>query len=145
MAARIIVACGSGIATSQMVAKKIDRLLREKGVETVAMDLARCDMAEAVAQAFRFSKLVLATPTYNADVFPFMKDFINHLTERNYQNRTVAFIENGSWAPMAAKVMRKMLEASKNLTFAETTVTVKGALNDVSEAQLAALADELSK
>ena len=109
------------------------------------MDLARCDMAEAVAQAFRFSKLVLATPTYNADVFPFMKDFINHLTERNYQNRTVAFIENGSWAPMAAKVMRKMLEASKNLTFAETTVTVKGALNDVSEAQLAALADELSK
>ena len=119
--------------------------LRAKGVETVSMDLARCDMAEAVAQAFRFSKLVLATPTYNADVFPFMKDFINHLTERNYQNRTVAFIENGSWAPMAAKVMRKMLENSKALTFADTTVTVKGALNDASEAQIAALADELSK
>ena len=82
------------------------------------MDLARCDMAEAVAQAFRFSKLVLATPTYNADVFPFMKEFLHHLTERNYQNRTVAFIENGSWAPMAAKVMTKMLEGSKNLTYA---------------------------
>ena len=119
--------------------------LREKGVETVAMDLARCDMAEAVAQAFRFSKLVLATPTYNADVFPFMKEFIHHLTERNYQNRTVAFIENGSWAPMAAKVMTKMLEGSKNLTYAATTVTVRGALNAASEAQLAALADELSR
>ena len=102
-------------------------------------------MAEAVAQAFRFSKLVLATPTYNADVFPFMKEFIHHLTERNYQNRTVAFIENGSWAPMAAKVMTKMLEGSKNLTYAATTVTVRGALNAASEAQLAALADELSR
>ena len=122
-----------------------DEALREKGVETVAMDLARCDMAEAVAQAFRFSKLVLATPTYNADVFPFMKEFIHHLTERNYQNRTVAFIENGSWAPMAAKVMTKMLEGSKNLTYAATTVTVRGALNAASEAQLAALADELSR
>ena len=99
----------------------------------------------AVAQAFRFSKLVLATPTYNADVFPFMKEFIHHLTERNYQNRTVAFIENGSWAPMAAKVMTKMLEGSKNLTYAATTVTVRGALNAASEAQLAALADELSR
>ena len=102
-------------------------------------------LAEAVAQAFRFSKLVLATPTYNADVFPFMKEFIHHLTERNYQNRTVAFIENGSWAPMAAKVMTKMLEGSKNLTYATTTVTVRGALNAASEAQLAALADELSR
>ena len=102
-------------------------------------------LAEAVAQAFRFSKLVLATPTYNADVFPFMKEFIHHLTERNYQNRTVAFIENGSWAPMAAKVMTKMLEGSKNLTYAATTVTVRGTLNAASEAQLAALADELSR
>ena len=99
----------------------------------------------AEAQAFRFSKLVLATPTYNADVFPFMKEFIHHLTERNYQNRTVAFIENGSWAPMAAKVMTKMLEGSKNLTYAATTVTVRGTLNAASEAQLAALADELSR
>ena len=102
-------------------------------------------LAEAVAQAFRFSKLVLATPTYNADVFPFMKEFIHHLTERNYQNRTVAFIENGSWAPMAAKVMTKMLEGSKNLTYAATTVTVRGVLNAASEAQIAALADELSE
>ena len=141
----VLVAYNSIYGHTAEAANKLAEALRAKGVETIAMDLARCDMAEAVAQAFRFSKLVLATPTYNADVFPFMKDFINHLTERNYQNRTVAFIENGSWAPMAAKVMRKMLEASKNLTFAETTVTVKGALNDVSEAQLAALADELSK
>ena len=141
----VLVAYNSIYGHTAEAANKLAEALRAKGIETIAMDLARCDMAEAVAQAFRFSKLVLATPTYNADVFPFMKDFINHLTERNYQNRTVAFIENGSWAPMAAKVMRKMLEASKNLTFAETTVTVKGALNDVSEAQLAALADELSK
>ena len=141
----VLVAYSSIYGHTAEAANRLAEALRAKGVETVAMDLARCDMAEAVAQAFRFSKLVLATPTYNADVFPFMKDFINHLTERNYQNRTVAFIENGSWAPMAAKVMRKMLEASKNLTFAETTVTVKGALSDASEAQIAALADELSK
>ena len=141
----VLVAYSSIYGHTAEAAAKLGEALRAKGVETVSMDLARCDMAEAVAQAFRFSKLVLATPTYNADVFPFMKDFINHLTERNYQNRTVAFIENGSWAPMAAKVMRKMLENSKALTFADTTVTVKGALNDASEAQIAALADELSK
>ena len=141
----VLVAYNSIYGHTAEAATRLAETLRAKGVETVSMDLARCDMAEAVAQAFRFSKLVLATPTYNADVFPFMKDFINHLTERNYQNRTVAFIENGSWAPMAAKVMRKMLENSKALTFADTTVTVKGALNDASEAQIAALADELSK
>ena len=141
----VLVAYSSIYGHTAEAAAKLAEALRAKGVETVSMDLARCDMAEAVAQAFRFSKLVLATPTYTADVFPFMKDFINHLTERNYQNRTVAFIENGSWAPMAAKVMRKMLENSKALTFADTTVTVKGALNDASEAQIAALADELSK
>ena len=141
----VLVAYNSIYGHTAEAAARLAETLRAKGVETVSMDLARCDMAEAVAQAFRFSKLVLATPTYNADVFPFMKDFINHLTERNYQNRTVAFIENGSWAPMAAKVMRKMLENSKALTFADTTVTVKGALNDASEAQIAALADELSK
>ena len=107
------------------------------------MDLARCDMAEAVAQAFRYSKLVLASPTYNGDVFPFTKSFIEHLTERNYQNRTVAFVENGSWAPTAARVMAKMLEGAKNLTVAAPTVTVKGALNSDSEAQIAALADAL--
>lgn len=141
----VLVAYSSIYGHTAEAANRLAETLREKGVETVAMDLARCDMAEAVAQAFRFSKLVLATPTYNADVFPFMKEFIHHLTERNYQNRTVAFIENGSWAPMAAKVMTKMLEGSKNLTYATTTVTVRGALNAASEAQLAALADELSR
>ena len=114
----VLVAYSSIYGHTAEAANRLAEALREKGVETVAMDLARCDMAEAVAQAFRFSKLVLATPTYNADVFPFMKEFIHHLTERNYQNRTVAFIENGSWAPMAAKVMTKMLEGSKNLTYA---------------------------
>ena len=141
----VLVAYSSIYGHTAEAANRLAEALREKGVETVAMDLARCDMAEAVAQAFRFSKLVLATPTYNADVFPFMKEFLHHLTERNYQNRTVAFIENGSWAPMAAKVMTKMLEGSKNLTYAATTVTVRGALNAASEAQLAALADELSR
>ena len=141
----VLVAYSSIYGHTAEAANRLAESLREKGVETVAMDLARCDMAEAVAQAFRFSKLVLATPTYNADVFPFMKEFIHHLTERNYQNRTVAFIENGSWAPMAAKVMTKMLEGSKNLTYAATTVTVRGTLNAASEAQLAALADELSR
>ena len=141
----VLVAYSSIYGHTAEAAAKLAEALRAKGVETVSMDLARCDMAEAVAQAFRFSKLVLATPTYNADVFPFMKEFLHHLTERNYQNRTVAFIENGSWAPMAAKVMTKMLEGSKNLTYAATTVTVRGALNAASEAQLAALADELSR
>ena len=109
------------------------------------MDLARCDMAEAVAQAFRFSKLVLATPTYNGDVFPFTKTFIEHLTERNYQNRLVGFVENGSWAPTAAKVMRGLFEKSKGLSFCANTVTITSALNAASEAQLAALADELTQ
>ena len=141
----VLVAYSSIYGHTAEAAHRLAEALRTKGQQVVVMDLARCDMAEAVAQAFRFSKLVLATPTYNADVFPFMKEFIHHLTERNYQNRTVAFIENGSWAPMAAKVMTKMLEGSKNLTYAATTVTVRGALNAASEAQLAALADELSR
>ena len=118
--------------------------LREKGVETVAMDLARCDMAEAVAQAFRFSKLVLATPTYNADVFPFMKEFIHHLTERNYQNRTVAFIENGSWAPMAAKHMRTVLDTMKNMQTLERQVTIRSAMNAKNREELAELAQALA-
>ena len=126
-------------------AEQLAEELRTKGQQVVVMDLARCDMAEAVAQAFRFSKLVLATPTYNGDVFPFTKTFIEHLTERNYQNRTVALMENGSWAPTAARVMRKMFEASKNLTILDETVTVKGSLDDASTAQLHALADALSK
>ena len=118
--------------------------LKEKGCPKVAVnDLARCDMAEAVEDAFRYSKTVLATTTYNADIFPFMREFINHLTERNFQNRTVAFIENGSWAPMAAKIMKGMLENCKNLTYADTTVKLLSALSEDSTAQLNSLADEL--
>ena len=141
----ILVAYTSIYGHTADAAERLAEELRTKGQQVVVMDLARCDMAEAVAQAFRFSKLVLATPTYNGDVFPFTKTFIEHLTERNYQNRTVALMENGSWAPTAARVMRKMFEASKNLTILDETVTVKGSLDDASTAQLHALADALSK
>ena len=141
----ILVAYTSIYGHTADAAELLAEELRTKGQQVVVMDLARCDMAEAVAQAFHFSKLVLATPTYNGDVFPFTKTFIEHLTERNYQNRTVALMENGSWAPTAARVMRKMFEASKNLTILDETVTVKGSLDDASTAQLHALADALSK
>ena len=113
--------------------------------KVVVNDLARCDMAEAVEDAFRYGKLVLATTTYNGDIFPFMKEFIHHLTERNYQNRTVAFMENGSWTPVATKTMAKMLEGSKNLTFAENNVKILCAMNDANKAQIDALAKELCK
>ena len=120
--------------------------LRSRGCPKVVVnDLARCDMAEAVEDAFRYGRLVLATTTYNADIFPFMKEFIHHLTERNFQNRTVALIENGSWAPLAAKTMRSMLEGCKNLTFTDTSVKIMSALNETSTAQLDALADELCR
>ncbi len=120
--------------------------LKSKGCpKVVVCDLAREDMAEAVEDAFRYSKLVLATTTYNADIFPFMRRFIEELTERNYQKRTVAFIENGSWAPLAAKTMKKIFEGSKNLNFTETTVTLKSALNETSLEQLEHLADELCR
>ena len=117
----------------------------EKGgcAKVVVNDLARCDMAEAVEDAFRYDRLVLATTTYNGDIFPFMKEFIHHLTERTYRNRTVALMENGSWAPMAAKVMTKMLEGSKDLTFAENTVKIFSALTDENRQQIKALAKEL--
>ena len=120
--------------------------LRANGCPKVVVnDLARCDMAEAVEDAFRYNKLVLATTTYNAEIFPFMREFINHLTERNFQNRTVALIENGSWAPLAAKVMKGMLDSCKNLTFTDTTVKILSALNEESTAQLNALVEELSR
>ena len=121
------------------------KLLRLGAKKVSVTDLARDDMAEAVEDAFRYSKLVLATTTYNGDIFPFMRTFIDHLTERNYKNRTVAFVENGSWAPLAAKVMRGMLEGQKELTFCENTVTVRSALSDESDAQIAALAEELCR
>ena len=118
--------------------------LRIKGCPKVAVnDLARCDMAEAVEDAFRYGRIVLATTTYNADIFPFMREFINHLTERNFRNRTIGIIENGSWAPMAAKVIKKMLEGCKNITYTDTTVKINSALNDTSKEQLETLANEL--
>ena len=129
-------------AAVELVAEK----LKSKGCPKVVLnDLARCDMAEAVEDAFRYSKLVLATTTYNADIFPFMKQFIDHLTERNFQNRTVAFIENGSWAPLAAKTMKGMLANSKNLNVVEPTVTIRSALNAESTQQLETLAEELCR
>ena len=133
---------GNTKAAVELLAKKLE----EKGCHKVAVaDLARDDMAEAVEDAFRYGKLVLATTTYNGDIFPFMKEFIHHLTERNYQNRTVGLMENGSWAPVAAKVMKKMLEGSKNITWTENNVKILSALNADSEAQIEALAEELCK
>ena len=129
--------------TKKAVYQLADKLRANGCPKVVINDLARCDMAEAVEDAFRYSKLVLATTTYNAEIFPFMREFINHLTERNYQNRTVAFIENGSWAPLAAKVMKEMFAKSKNITFAENTVKILSALNEESSAQLNSLAGEL--
>lgn len=131
---------GNTKASAELLAEK----LKAKGCPKVVLnDLARCDMHEAVEDAFRYGKIVLATTTYNGDIFPFMKEFINHLTERFYQNRTVAFVENGSWGPVAAKTMRKMLENSKNITFAETVVQIKSALNADSIAAIDALCEEL--
>ena len=129
--------------TRKAVLKLVDDL-KAKGCPSVALyDLARCDMSEAVSDAFRYNKLVLATTTYNAEIFPFMREFINHLTERNFSNRTVALIENGSWAPMATKVMKSMFEKSKNITFTENTVKILSALSEESSASLSALSDEL--
>ena len=118
--------------------------LKENGCpKVVVCDLARDEMTEAVEDAFRYGKLVLATTTYNADIFPFMQQFIDHLTERNYQNRTIGLIENGSWAPLAVKIMTRMFEKSKNITWLDTSVTIKSALNDDSRAQIEAMAKEL--
>ena len=120
------------------------KTLEEKGCPKVVVnDLARCDMAEAVEDAFRYGKLVLATTTYNGDIFPFMREFIHHLTERNFQNRTVAMIENGSWAAVAAKVMTRMLENSKNITYTQNNVKIQCAMNESNQAQIEALAQEL--
>jgi len=140
----VVIAYTSVYGNTKAAVEKLADKLRANGCPKVIVhDLARCDMAQAVADAFRYSKLVLATTTYNADVFPFMKEFIHHLTERNFRNRTVALMENGSWAPLAAKVMRKMLEECRNLTFTETTVRILSALNETSAKQVDA--NELSK
>ena len=131
--------------TRRAVLRLAERLKAEGCPKVVLQDLARCDMTEAVEDAFRYSKLVLATTTYNADIFPFMRTFIEHLTERNYSNRTVALIENGSWAPLAAKIMRGMLEGCKGLTLAETAVRITSAPNEETFAALDALSSELCK
>ena len=131
--------------TGKAVAMLAEKLKANGAPAVVVHDLARCDMAEAVADAFRYSKLVLATTTYNADIFPFMREYINHLTERNFQNRTVAMIENGSWAPQAVKVMKAMLEKSKNITYTDTAVKIKSALNAESTEQLGQMVNELCR
>ncbi len=140
----VFIAACSIYGHTMEAAKLLAEELTAKGCPKVAFtDLAREDMAEAVEDAFRYGKIVLAAPTYNTGVFPYMRDFIQHLTDRNYQNRTVGIIENGSWAPMSGKVMKGLLEKSKNITFVEPVVTLKSALNDASRAQISALADAL--
>ena len=141
--AGVVIAYTSVYGNTKKAVELLAEKLQAKGVKVVVNDLARCDMAKAVEDAFRYGKLVLATTTYNGDIFPFMRTFIDHLTERGFTNRTVAFIENGSWGPVAARVMKGMLEKSKNLTYAETTVKIISALNDESRAQIEALAAEL--
>ena len=140
----IVVAYTSVYGHTKAAVELLAQKLREKGCPKVVVhDLARCDMAKAVEDAFRYGKLVLATTTYNADIFPFMKEFIHHLTERNYRNRTIGLVENGTWAPLAAKVMTKMFDGCKNLTFTDTTVRILSALNEDSKAQIEAMANEL--
>lgn len=142
----IVIAYTSVYGNTKKAVLQLAEMLKANGCpKVVVKDLARCDMAEAVENAFHYSKLVLATTTYNAEIFPFMHEFINNLTERNFQNRTVALIENGSWGPLAAKVMRSMLENQKNITFAENTVKILSTLNEESSAQLNALAQELCR
>ena len=141
----VVIAYTSVYGHTKAAVELLAETLEAKGVNVEVHDLARCDMAKAVEDAFRYGKLVLATTTYNMDIFPFMREFIHHLTERNFRSRTVGLVENGSWAPNAAKVMRGMLEGSKDLTYTETTVKILSALNDESRAQVLALAEDLSK
>ena len=142
----IMIAYTSVYGNTKKAVELLAEKLKQKGCPKVVVnDLARCDMAEAVEDAFRYGRIVLATTTYNADIFPFMREFIEHLTERNFQNKTIAFIENGSWAPLAAKTMKKMLDGCKNITYSENTVKILSALNDTSRAQIDLLAEELCK
>ena len=142
----IFIAYTSVYGNTKKAAELLKEKLEAKGCPKVAIaDLAREDMAESVEDAFRYGKLVIATTTYNADIFPFMKHFILDLTERNYQNRTIGIIENGSWAPLAAKTVKAMFEKSKNITWTDTTVSIKSALKPANIAQIEALADELMK
>ena len=141
----VVIAYTSVYGNTKAAAQLLEQKLIENGCPKVVVnDLARCDMAECVEDAFRYGKLVLATTTYNGDVFPHMKEFIHHLTERSYQNRTIGLMENGTWAPTAAKTMMKMLEGCKNLSFCENSVKILSALSDASRAQIEALAKELA-
>lgn len=140
----VVIAYTSVYGNTKKAVERIAEVLQKKGCKKVVVnDLARCDMAEALEDAFRYGKLVLATTTYNGEIFPFMREFIAQLVEHNFQNRTVGFMENGSWSPMAAKVMKTSLERCKNLTFANTTVRILSALSDENCEQIEELADEL--
>ena len=139
----VVIAYTSVYGHTKEAALKLAKMLEAKGEKVTVSDLARCDMAEAVEDAFRYGRLVLATTTYNTEIFPYMREFINHLTERGYQNRKVGIIENGSWAPMAAKVMKEMLSGCKNLEIVEPVVTIKSALNAASEEALSQLAEAI--
>ena len=140
----VVIAYTSVYGHTKAAVELLEQELKMRGVKVSVNDLARDDMAEAVEDAFRYSKIVLATTTYNADIFPFMKTFIHHLTERNFQNRTVAFMENGTWAPTAMKVMGRMLENAKNLTYCENNITIRSAMTEENRAQIRALAEELA-
>lgn len=138
-----VIACASIYGHTWAAAQELAAQLRAAGRTVALYDLARCDLPQAVADAFRYDQLVLCSSTYNADVFPCMRAFIEHLAERGYRNSTVALVENGTWAPMAAKVMQRMLESCKGLTYTENTVRILSALNDDSRAQIGVLAQEL--
>jgi flavorubredoxin len=139
----VVIAYTSVYGNTKRAAEFLEGELRERGAEVKVFDLARSDMSEAVEDAFRYDRLVLATTTYNAEVFPFMRDFIHELTERGYRNRQVGIIENGSWAPMAMKKIKSMLEGCKNITLTENSVTIRSAESEENKKQLSALADEL--
>ena len=141
----VCIAYTSVYGNTKRAAELLAKKLEERGCKAAISDLARCDMAEAVEDAFRYGKLVLATTTYNADIFPFMKQFIDHLTERNYQNRTLGFIENGTWAPAAAKIMKAMFEKSKNINYIDTTVTLRSAMTEEHAEAIERMAEELCR
>lgn len=141
----VCIAYTSVYGNTKRAAELLARKLEERGCKAAISDLARCDMAEAVEDAFRYGKLVLATTTYNADIFPFMRQFIDHLTERNYQNRTIGFIENGTWAPAAAKTMKAMFEKSKNINYIDTTVTLRSAMTEENAEAIERMAEELCR
>lgn len=141
----VMIAFTSVYGNTKKAVEVLSQAIEKRGVKVVVNDLARCDMAEAVEDAFRYSKLVLATTTYNGGVFPFMNEFIHHLTERGYTKRTIAFVENGTWAPAATRSMKKMLENSKDIAYAQTEVRILSALDSNSRAQIEALAEELCR